>query len=317
MSLAPRVGREAAYALQVVRIPLREIRINLANPRKHIDEQELTELADSIRQHGLLQPILVRPLIAEERRADGRTYQIVIGSRRYHAAARAGFAAIDCYVRGMSSDEAVVASFLDHAHHRTLTPGEEAEFIRYLRDQRKLRLREIAAMLNRSVAYVWRRLGISENPELDAAVKDGRIGQAVAQEILQAPEPWWPTLIEHAQGLTADQARALVKETVRRELTPEAAAAVFSARKDARAPDRPFRDDDASEWVAPDPRRHGPVVQVAPSPAFALLRQVREWSSVLPADWTPTASEAGMLGEALALLQTLVARAGTAAARAG
>src|SRR3954452_24538177 len=79
----------------VVRIPMGEIRLNLANPRKAFDEAELAELADSIRQHGRLQPILVRPLAPGEQRGDGRRYQIVIGARRSYAAERAGLGAID------------------------------------------------------------------------------------------------------------------------------------------------------------------------------------------------------------------------------
>ena len=61
-----------------MRIALGRIRLNLANPRKHFDEAELGELAESIRQHGLLQPILVRPLTAAERARHRRDYQVVI-----------------------------------------------------------------------------------------------------------------------------------------------------------------------------------------------------------------------------------------------
>src|SRR5687767_2423442 len=72
-----RSGHTAGDHAQVVRIPLREIRTNLSNPRKRFDEQELAELAESIRNYGLLQPILVRPLGDDELRRDGRKYQIV------------------------------------------------------------------------------------------------------------------------------------------------------------------------------------------------------------------------------------------------
>src|SRR5690349_18209355 len=194
----------------VVRIPMGEIRLNLANPRKAFDEGELDELASSIRQHGLLQPILVRPLAPAELRGDGRRYQIVIGARRYYAAERAGLGAIDCYVRGLSPEEAVVASFLDHAHHRTLTDAEEADFLRYLRGERGLRLREIAALLQKSIAYVSRRLGVYGDPGLEEAVRTGRLSQAAAQEILRAPAARWPELTERAQGLTRAQVRAMV-----------------------------------------------------------------------------------------------------------
>src|SRR5262245_27738464 len=271
---------DAASDASVVRIPLREIRVNLSNPRKSIDEDELQELAESIRQHGLLQPILVRPLSADERRASRRKYQIVIGSRRFHAAERAGLKTIDCYVRGFTSDEAVVAGFLDHAHHRTLTVAEEAEFLRYLRDQRQLRLREIAAMINKSIAYVSRRLGIAESPEIETAVRDGKIGRAVAQEILAAPEEWRSVLMQHAEGLTRDQVRSLIGEATHANLTPADLERLFALRKAGERSDGRSAPTSAAGARSYDPalRQHGPVTRVALSPAGALLQIARAWS---------------------------------------
>jgi ParB family chromosome partitioning protein len=241
----PAASDRVARAEAVARIPLGQIRLNLANPRKAIDEQELAELAASIREHGLLQPILVRTLTAAERRRDGRRYQIVIGARRYFAAERAGLAAIDCYVREMSSDEALVASFLDHAHHRTLTDSEEADFLRYLRSERGMRLREIAALLQKSIAYVSRRLGVFGSPELQGAVRDGRITQAAAQEILRAPEAKWGELAERAAGLTRAQVRALVDAPAAESplSQPEEPGGALPAAGPARAYDEALRRD--------------------------------------------------------------------------
>jgi ParB family chromosome partitioning protein len=297
-------------AAGVVCIPLRKIRLNLSNPRKHIDEQELAELAESIRRHGLLQPILVRPLTAEERGRHRREYQIVIGSRRFHAAELAGLEAIDCYVRGLSPDESELASFLDHAHHRTLTPGEEAEFLRYLRDQRRLKLREIAAILAKSISYVSRRLGVAAHPELDEAVRRGRISQAAAQEILRAPAQWWPTLVEHSAGLSADQVRALVDAVADSDLTAEAVSRLFAAGDARVRPAEPA----GPPLARPDGawRQHGPVERVQTTPAFQLLRHVHGWSAALPPDWRPTPADVELLEEAAALIRGAAARAGEA-----
>jgi ParB family chromosome partitioning protein len=277
-----------------VRIPLREIRLNLANPRKQVDERELAELAASIRQHGLLQPILVRRLSADERRRDDRKYQIVIGSRRYFAAERAGLEAIDCYVRGMSSEDAVVASFLDHAHHRTLTDTEEADFLRYLRHERKMRLREIAALLAKSIAYVSRRLGVFGDPRLEEAVRGGRITQAAAQEILRAPEAWWPTLVERTAGLTRGEVRRLVEMVGAADFTPAAVERIFSQRKEP----APARHESGGPRAYDERlRRDGPVRRVASSPAREVLRLVNEWTNALPTNWRPTAEEMGLIEE--------------------
>jgi ParB/RepB/Spo0J family partition protein len=306
-----------AVAPGVVEIPLREIDVNLANPRRSIDEAELAELADSIRQHGLLQPILVRPLTAEERRARKRAYRIVIGSRRFHAAERAGLETIDCYVRGFTPDEAVVAGFLDHAHHRTLTAAEEAEFLRFLREQRGLRLREIAALINKSIAYVHRRLGVFESPQLEAALREGRLSQAAAQEIVRAPEAAWPVLIRHAPSLSASAVRALVNEVVAGALAPEAIEGLLAER--AARPARGGRTPPAATaGYDPALRQHGPVTHVPAAPAFVLLRLVREWLDGLPDGWTPTPEELALLDQVLALLAAVrERRSEDADARAG
>jgi ParB/RepB/Spo0J family partition protein len=310
----PEPGRAARSG--VVRIPLSRIRLNLSNPRKHMDEQELAELAASIREHGLLQPILVRPLTEPERARHRRDYQIVIGSRRFHAAEQAGLDAIDCYVRGLSPDEAELASFLDHAHHRTLTPGEESEFLRYLRDQRGMKLREIAAILAKSISYVSRRLGVAGHPQLDESVRSGRINQAAAQEILRAPQQWWPTLIEHAAGLNADQVRACVDAVADSDLTPEALERVLAARthRSAPAPAAARAPAPADDGAA---RRHGPVIQIQSTPAFQVLRRVHDWSGALAPDWRPTAADLDLLEEAVALIHAVASRARDAAPRVG
>jgi len=303
----------------VVRIPLGKIRLNLSNPRKQVDERELDELAESIRQHGLLQPILVRPLSAEERARYRREYQIVIGSRRFHATEAAGLPAIDCYVRGLSPDEAELASFLDHAHHRTLTRGEEAEFLRHLRDHRRLKLREIAAILNKSISYVSRRLGVASHPELNEAIQAGRINQAAAQEILRAPESWWTTLVERAAGMSADQVRAVVDAVADSEPTAEAVSRVFAPRgsrphapRSAAAPGAPAPSADDRAW-----RQPGPVTQIHSTPAFQLLRQVHGWTATLAPDWRPTKSEVELLEEAALLIRSVAARADDATTQAG
>jgi ParB/RepB/Spo0J family partition protein len=296
----------------VIEIPLREIDINLTNPRKSIDERELEELTESIRQHGLLQPILVRPLAPEERQRRKRKYQIVIGSRRFHAAERAALTTIPCFVRGLSPDEAVVASFLDHVHHRTLTPAEEGEFLRYLREQRKLRLREIAALINKSIAYVHRRLGVFENPELGSAIREGRLSQAAAQEILFAPEPSWPVLIKHAGSMTTPQVRALVRDIAGSKMTPEDVERLLATR--ATAEPRPGQ---TASGYDPALRQHGPVTQVSASPAFVLLRLVREWQSGLPDDWTPTQGDQEILKQVLDLLSAAAERSTQMGSKAG
>ena len=307
----------------VVRIPMGEIRLNLANPRKAFDEGELVELANSIRQHGLLQPILVRPLAPGELRADGRRYQIVIGARRYYAAERAGLAAIDCYVRGLSPEEAVVASFLDHAHHRTLTDAEEADFLRYLRGERGLRLREIAALLQKSIAYVSRRLGVYGDPGLEEAVRTGRLSQAAAQEILRAPAGRWRELTERAEGLTRAQVRAMVDAASARERPPivvdetSAPSAPAAADRSHALAFVPRGGGAGAPGFDESLRRHGPVTRVAGSPGREVVRVVRDWVAALPPGWAPSPEDVDLIGLAIRELDQAARRVPAAAPGAG
>jgi ParB/RepB/Spo0J family partition protein len=285
-----------------------------------MDEEELRELTESIRQHGLLQPILVRPLTPEERQRRKRRYQIVIGSRRFHAAERAELKTIPCFVRGLSPDEAVVASFLDHAQHRTLTPAEEAEFLRYLRAQRKLRLREIAALINKSIAYVHRRLGVFDNAELGQAIQDGKISQGAAQEILFAPEPYWPVLIKHAESMKTPQVRALIREIAGGKMSPddvERALATRASGGRGAGQHLPSMRGETGLGYDQALRQHGPVTQVPASPAFVLLRLVRDWQNRLPADWTATEDEHEILQQVLELVSTVRSRTANIGAKAG
>jgi ParB family chromosome partitioning protein len=304
-------------------IPLREIRDNLSNPRKHFDETELAELAASIRQHGLLQPILVRPLTPDERRGRRQKYQIVIGSRRFYAAGQAGLTEIDCYVRGHSPADAEIASFLDHAQHRTLTPAEESGFLRDLRHRRGLRQREIAALLQKSIAYVSRRLGVYGDPGLEEAVRTGRLSQAAAQEILRAPAGRWAELTERAQGLTRAQVRAMVDAASARARPPivvdetSAPSAPTAADRSHALAFVPGREGAGAPGFDESLRRHGPVTRVAGSPGREVVRVVRDWVAALPPGWAPSPEDVDLIGEAIRELDQAARRVPAAAPGAG
>src|SRR5579884_390439 len=119
------------------RIALREIRPNPASPRKSVDPAELRELAECVRAEGERQPILVRPLTRAERGSSRRRYEVVVGSGHFHAAAQAGLREVECYVRGQAADDAVVAGLLEGTRRCPLTPAEETELLRFLRDGRR------------------------------------------------------------------------------------------------------------------------------------------------------------------------------------
>ncbi len=102
-----------------VTVRIDEIEPNRAQPRKEFDEEALTELADSIAQHGVIQPLLVRPII-------GGGYQIVAGERRWRASRRAGLSEVPVVVKELSDTEVMEIALIENLQREDLTPLEEA-----------------------------------------------------------------------------------------------------------------------------------------------------------------------------------------------
>ena len=108
---------------QVTEIKLADIVPNPANPRKYFDEESLTELAQNILEHGVLQPVTVR----EIPEADGRKYELVFGERRFRAAKIAGLETIPCMVRNLNDDAAFDLMVSENLARENILPSEEAE----------------------------------------------------------------------------------------------------------------------------------------------------------------------------------------------
>ena len=137
-------------------IPLGEIELSPNNPRQGVDEKSLAELAASIRQNGVLQPILVRPIEAGKAK-----YQIVVGERRFRAAVLAELKEIPAQVRAMSDDEALSLQIIENLQREDLHPLDEAESFRRLREVMKLTVREMAQRVAKDARYVARRLSLT------------------------------------------------------------------------------------------------------------------------------------------------------------
>ena len=109
-------------------LPLEEIVPNKEQPRKTFDETALEELAESIRQHGVLQPLLVRPL-------PGGGYQLVAGERRYRASRIAGLREVPVVIRELSDVETMEIAIIENLQREDLNPIEEAEGLQALIDR--------------------------------------------------------------------------------------------------------------------------------------------------------------------------------------
>ena len=185
---------------------------NPRQPRTHIEDQALEELAQSIRANGVIQPVVVRP--------QGDRYEIVAGERRWRAAQRAGLLKVPVVVREVDDDRLLQVALIENIQREDLNPIEEALAYRRLVDELQLSQEEVAAAVGKDRATVANYLRLLRlPPEVRAAVGAGTLSMGHARALLALPD-------EAAQRRVAREviARALsVRETeaiVRKETTP-------------------------------------------------------------------------------------------------
>jgi len=146
-------------------VPVSSIRPSQTNPRKHFDPVALCELSDSIKQHGVLQPILVRHASMspeEARRAESPSYEIVAGERRWRAAKAAGLEWIDVKIADLSDREALELQIIENLQRADLHPLEEADGYRQMMRTHGYSAEEVAEKIGKSKAYVYGRLKLSD-----------------------------------------------------------------------------------------------------------------------------------------------------------
>jgi ParB family chromosome partitioning protein len=164
-------------------IPIDLVQRNPGQPRKHFDEAELTDLANSIRAHGVQQPILVRPI-------EGGRYEIVAGERRWRAAQRAGLHAIPAVARDLDELEVLEIAIIENVQRADLNPIEEAQGFQALIDRFGRTQQEIADSVGKSRPHIANMLRLLSLPDdLQEMVRDGRLSSGHARAILTAPDP--------------------------------------------------------------------------------------------------------------------------------
>ena len=126
-----------------VTLKISEIEPNRTQPRKEFDEQALSELAESISQHGLLQPLLVRPLTLGG-------YQIVAGERRYRASRMAGLTEVPVIIKELTDTETMEIALIENLQREDLSPVEEALGYKALIDEHGFSQEEVAKSVGKS-----------------------------------------------------------------------------------------------------------------------------------------------------------------------
>ncbi|HLR46108.1 MAG TPA: ParB/RepB/Spo0J family partition protein, partial [Deinococcales bacterium] len=201
----------------VQRLKIRELRPSATQPRKTFDPEALAELTESIREKGVLQPILVRPL------ADG--YEIVAGERRFQAAREAGLETVPVTVRELNDQEALEIAIIENLQREDLNPLEEAEAFEQLM-QFGLNQEAVSRAVGKSRSAIANSLRLlSLPPVAKEALADGRISAGHGRAILAQPGEDQDWAIEHiiTRQLSVRQAEALKRKAAPRRKRKEPA----------------------------------------------------------------------------------------------
>ena len=196
----------AAGAPAVIALDL--IRRGRFQPRRHFDEDKLRELADSIGAQGVVQPIVVRPISADE-------YELVAGERRWRAAQLAGLGGIPAVIREVDDKAAMAMGLIENIQRDDLNPLEEAEALQRLLQEVDLTHQQIAQAVGKSRTTVTNLMRLLElNPDVKTVVDELELemGHARALMALQGEEQSQAAALVVKKGMSVRETEAMVRK---------------------------------------------------------------------------------------------------------
>ncbi len=209
----------AQPALAAQSIPLAKISESPLNPRKIYDKAQLEDLAKSIKELGVLEPVLVRPVKGG--------HELVYGHRRFRAAKKAGLDAIPATIRELDDRQVLEIQVVENLQRADVTPIEEARGYVALVKEHQVPVREIAVRIGRTEAHVYQRMKLTELPKgiqdalergelatsvalAIARIPDGKLQERAAEEVLK-PERVWKAGMFVEEPMGATQALAFIR----------------------------------------------------------------------------------------------------------
>lgn len=191
-------------------ISIDDIKPNAAQPRKTFDEAALDELAGSIEQHGLIQPIIVR--------RSGEGYEIVAGERRWRASRKAGLKKVPCLVRDLTDEETMLFAIIENMQRRDLDPIEEAEGLNNMIKTYGLTQEQVSRSVSKSRPYITNSLRLLKLPEeVRQMMSEGKLTGGHGKAILSLK--------------TKKEQIALAEKIAKEDLSVRAAEALASGGK--------------------------------------------------------------------------------------
>ena len=203
---APREEKQPAVAAADGRAPIEFVSPNPKNPRRSFAEAELADLAQSIREHGIVQPVLVR-------RTPGGRYEIIAGERRWRAAQRAGLSEIPVLVRDVDDRTALELAIIENVQRADLNPVEEAQGYQQLIDEHNYTQADLGTVIGKSRSHVANTLRLLKLPVvIHDLLVDGTLSAGHARTLVTAADPAGLARRIVEGGLSVRQAEALAQQ---------------------------------------------------------------------------------------------------------
>lgn len=188
-------------------IPIEKIQPNLNQPRKSFDDERLNELAASIKERGIIQPVIVRPMAGTV-----DEFQLVAGERRWRAAQRAGLHEMPVIIREMDEREVLEVAIIENIQREDLNPIEEAESYRQLLESYGYTQQQLSNSLGKSRSHIANLLRLLSLPEqvLDL-IKAGRLSMGHARALVPSENALALAQMVIARGLSVREVENLMK----------------------------------------------------------------------------------------------------------
>jgi len=174
-----------AERVVVKQIPLVQISANPNQPRKTFNEKELNEMAESIKEKGVFNPIILRSVQNKP-----YLYEIVAGERRFRAAKLAGLSEIPALVKNLDDKNAMEITLIENVQRENLNPVEEAEGYKNLMEKCQYELADVSKLIGKSESYIRNLMRINSLPDsVKQLIKEGRISASHARTIAVSDDP--------------------------------------------------------------------------------------------------------------------------------
>src|SRR5436189_2342446 len=221
-SLIGDVGGEAAHVDRPRaqrKVPIEFLKPNPRNPRRDFSDAELGELADSIKEHGVIQPIVVRPVRGVQDR-----YEIIAGERRWRASQIAGLHEVPIVPVDVSDSDALEIMIIENVQREDLNAIEEAQGYHALSNEFKRSPDEIAKIVGKSRSHVANMMRLTKLPaDVQAYIALGQLSAGHARALIGVPDPAAAAKRIVEEGLNVRQTEALAHEEGVPERKPQKA----------------------------------------------------------------------------------------------